>query len=106
MDVAYQHNNSTMFHLDKYVGKNRAISEYPDLCFSFYNQFFNRLTEYQQQRQVLHKNSKEGFTISILDKVEESLSSQPPLFYENLVAYEKQYGWKSLLKLRKECFWL
>jgi hypothetical protein len=33
MDVAYQHSNATVFQLEKYVGKNRAISEYPELCF-------------------------------------------------------------------------
>jgi hypothetical protein len=81
MDVAYTHSNSTVFQLDSYVDKNKAISDYTELCFCFDNKFFNRLTEYHNQRQSLKKNSKEGFTLSVLDKVEESLNSEPPLFY-------------------------
>jgi len=58
MEVAYMHSNSRMFELDRYVGKNKAISDYSSLCFSFDNRFFNRLVEYQNQRVLLKKNSK------------------------------------------------
>jgi hypothetical protein len=53
----------------------------------------------------MESNSREGFTLNMLNKVEESLNTRPP-FYDSLVLYVKQRGWSSLVKYRAESFWL
>lgn len=41
----------------------------------------------------------------MLDSIQASLKENPP-FYDMLVRYEKQKGWKTLMKYRTESFWL
>lgn len=43
--------------------------------------------------------------MAMLENIESSLTNNPPL-YDLLVRYEKQKGWKTLMKYRTEAFWL
>ena len=83
----------------------KCISECSELCFPFDNAFLNRTSEFLGKRDILQKNSKEGFTYNIIQKVEESLENNPVL-YETLIYYVKQRGWANLVKIRANCFWL
>lgn len=53
----------------------------------------------------MKENAREGVTIGLLEKVEQTLTDNP-LFYDILVKYEKARGWKALLKNRSHSFWL
>lgn len=54
---------------------------------------------------LLKENAREGVTVGLLEKVEQTLTDNP-LFYDILVRYEKARGWKTLLKNRSHSFWL
>lgn len=43
--------------------------------------------------------------MAMLENIESSLTNNP-LLYDLLVRYEKQRGWKTLMKYRTEAFWL
>lgn len=79
--------------------KSDKISDFPEFCFKFDNDYLNLHPKVLSFKNVMEKSRKEKLIFEYITKIDHCLKKQIPLF-SILTMFEKHRGWNQLIKIR------